>query len=84
MVLLPFPCLLEYLNNIDKAGKTQFTMQVARDDRLEFLDLKLKTVNGKISVDVLTKPTNSFTYVLSSTCYPNRNIKNVPNGIAVD
>ena len=58
-------------------------MQVARDDRLEFLDLKLKTVNGKISVDVLTKPTNSFTYVSSSTCYPNRNIKNVPNGIAV-
>ena len=74
---------LEYLKNIDKTGKIQLTMQVARDDRLEFLDLKLKTVNGKISVDVLTKPTNSFTYVSSSTCYPNRNIKNVPNGIAV-
>ena len=58
-------------------------MQVARDDRLEFLDLKLKTVNGKISVDVLTKLSNSFTYVLSSTCYPNRNIKNVPNSIGL-
>ena len=74
---------LEYLNNIDKTGKTQFTMQAAGDDGLEFLDLKLKMVNGKISVDVFSKQTNSFTYVLPSTCYPNRNIKNVPKGIAL-
>ena len=74
---------LEYLKNIDKTGKIQLTMQVARDDRLEFLDLKLKTVNRKVSVDVLTKLTSSFTYVLSSTCYPNRNIKNVTNSIAL-
>ena len=40
-------------------------------------------VNGKISVDVFSKPTNSFTYVLPSTCYPNRNIRNVPKGIAL-
>ena len=58
-------------------------MQAAGDDGLKFLDLKLKMVNGKISVDVLSKPINSFTYVLSSTCYPNRNIKNVPKNIAV-
>ena len=57
-------------------------MQVTGDDGLEFLDLKLKMFNGKISVDVFSKPTNSFTYVLPSTCYPNRNIKNVRKGIA--
>ena len=74
---------LEYLSNIDKTRKIQFIMQVAMDDGLEFLDLKLKMVNGKISVDVFSKPTNSFTYVLSSTCCPNRNIKNVPKGIAL-
>ena len=44
-------------------------MQAAGDDGLEFLDLKLKMVNGKISVDVFSKPTNSFTYVLPSTSY---------------
>ena len=54
---------LEYLNNIDKTGKIQFTMQAAGDDGLEFLDLKLKMVNGKISVDVFSKLTNSSTYV---------------------
>ena len=58
-------------------------MQAARDDRLEFLDLKLKMVNGKISVDVLLKPTNSLTYVLPSTCFRNRNIKKVPNDITL-
>ena len=58
-------------------------MQAAGDDGLEFLDLKLKMVNDKISVDVFSKPTNSFTYVLPSNCYPNRNIKNVPKGIAL-
>ena len=39
--------------------------------------------NGKISVDVFAKPTNSFTYVLPNTCYPSRNISNIPRGIAL-
>ena len=50
---------------------------------MEFLDLKLKMVNGDISVDDFSKPTNSFTYVSPSFYYPNRNIKNVPKGIAL-
>ena len=29
------------------------------------------------------KPTNSFTYVLPSTCYPMKNINEVPQGIAL-
>ena len=49
-------------------------MQVADETVLEFLDLKLKIVKGKINVDVYSKPTNSFTYVLPSTCYPYKNI----------
>ena len=74
---------LEYLNKIDKMGKIQLTMQAVGDDGLEFLDLKLKMVNGTISVDVFSKSTNSFTYVLPSTCYPNRNIRNVSKGITL-
>ena len=58
-------------------------MQAARDDGLEILDLKLKMVNGKISIDIFSKPTESFTYVLPSPYYPDRNIKNVPKGIAL-
>ena len=74
---------LEYLNKIDKTGKIQFTMQAAGDDGLEFLDLKLRMVNGKISVNVFSKPTNSFTYVLPSTSYPNRNIRNIPKDTVI-
>ena len=72
------PAFLDYLNNIDSTGKIKFTMQIADDNGLEFLDLKLKIQNGKISVDVYSKPTNSFTYVMPSTCYPRKNINNVP------
>ena len=77
------PVFLDYLNNIDSTGKIKFTMQIADDNGLEFLDLKLKIQNGKISVDVYSKPTNSFIYVMPSTCYPRKNINNVRRGIAL-
>ena len=54
-------------------------MQATGDEGLEFLDMRLKMVIGKISF-VFSKPTSSFTYVLPSTCSANRNIKNVPKG----
>ena len=78
------PSFLDYLNNIDETGKIKFTMQVADEvNGLEFLDLKIKYLKGKLSVDVYSKPTNSFTYVLPSTCYPMKNINKVPQGIAL-
>ena len=59
-------------------------MAIANESPLEFLDLKLYiNEHNKIIVDVYAKPTNSFTYVLPSTCYPKRNINNVPKGIAL-
>ena len=38
---------------------------------------------NKIFVDVYAKPMNSFTYVLPSTCYPERNINNISKSIAL-
>ena len=73
------PAFLDYLNNIDSTGKIKFTMQIADENGLEFLDLKLKmNENNKMIIDVFSKPTNSFTYVMPSTCYPSNNINNVP------
>ena len=74
---------LDYLNNLDDTGKIKFTMQVANENGHDLLDLKLKIVEGKITVDVYSKPTNSLMYVLPSTCYPYKNIRNVPKGIAL-
>ena len=78
------PAFLDYLNNIDSTGKIKFTMQIADENGLEFLDLKLKmNEKNKIIIDVFSKPTNSFTYVMPSTCYPSSNINNIPRGIAL-
>ena len=42
----------------------------------------IKSLN-KISVDVFSKATNSFTYVLPNTCFPKSNIENIPKGVAL-
>ena len=73
-----------FMNCIDRNGKIKFTMAIANESPLEFLDLKLHiNEHNKIAVDVYAKPTYSFTYILPSTCYPKRNINNVPKGIAL-
>ena len=59
---------LGHLNSMDKAGKINFTIETACDTGLEFLDLKLKIVKGKIRIDVFAKPTNSFRYITPNTC----------------
>ena len=54
-------------------------MQIAGENGLEFLDLKLKmNENNKVTIDVFLKPTNSFTYAMPSTCYSSNKINNVP------
>ena len=38
--------------------------------------------NSKLTVEVFSKPTNSFIDVMPSACYPSNNINNIPKGIA--
>ena len=66
---------------MDTTGKTTFTMEIAGENGLEFLDLQLKIAEGKIRVDVYAKPTNSFSYTSPNTCYPKNNICNIPKSI---
>ena len=56
-------------------------MHAADDNGLFFLDLQLKIVEGKINVDLYSKPTTSFIYKLLSSYYPYKSILNVPKGI---
>ena len=58
---------LDYLNTMDKTGNPKFTMEIAADTGLGFLDLKLKINEGNIGVDVYPKSTNSFSYATPST-----------------
>ena len=57
-------------------------MNVQDEFGLAFLDLKLKLENSKTSVDIFAKLTNSFTYVLPTSCYPRKSFNNIPRGIA--
>ena len=74
---------LDYLNTMGKTGKIKFTMEIAGDTVLGFLDLKLKINEGKIRVDVFAKSTNSFSYITPNSCCPKNNICNIPRGIAL-
>ena len=51
----------------------------------EFLDLGLKYAkeSKRIFVNIFSKATNSFPYVLRKTCFPKNNIENIPKGIAL-
>ena len=73
------------MNSINTSGKIKFTLSVANNNSiLEFLDLSLHiNEDNKICVDVYAKPTNSFTYVLPSTCYHKKSINKVPQKIAL-
>ena len=63
-VYAAFNLFFDYLNSLNDTAKTKFTMQIARENGLEFLDLELKIVESKINVDVYSKPTNRFMYML--------------------
>ena len=73
----------DYLNSLDDTGKIKFMMHVANKNGLELLDLKFKIMEEERSVDVYSEPTNSFKYVVPSTCYPYKNIKSIPKSIAL-
>ena len=77
------PLFLDYINGMDTTGKIKFTKEIASENGLQFLDLKLKIAEDKIRVDVYAKPTNSFSYTSPNTCYPKNNICNIPKGIAL-
>ena len=43
--IVTLPLFLDYLNGIDTTGKIKFTMEIAGENGLEFLDLILKIAN---------------------------------------
>ena len=74
--------LFESMYNVDTTSKNRFIISISNESVLEFLDLHRHEQN-KICVDVFAKPTHSFTYVLPSTCYRQKNMNNVPKGTAL-
>ena len=56
MQLMDFPLFKNYLNNAEKTGKIKFSMEIAGQEKgLESLDLRIKCVEVKLSVDAYAK-----------------------------
>ena len=58
-------------------------MEIDGDTGLKFLYLKLKINEGKITVDIYAKSTNSFRYTTPNTYYTKNNVCNIPRGITL-
>ena len=73
------------MNSKGSSKKVQFHASCPTDNVLELLELTLSfdVTSKQILVDVFSKPTNSFTYVMPSTCFPRRNIEKVPNSVTL-
>ena len=57
-----------------------FSFRTSRNVHLMNIQyMKLEVVH---STDIVSEDSNSFTYVLPSTCHPKKNINNDPQGIA--
>ena len=75
---------LDFMNSIDPSGKIKFAMPVANESVLDFFYLNFHIYKqSETYVDVYAKATNSFTYVLSSTCYLEINLNNTLKSIQV-
>ena len=75
------PSFLGYLNNINDTVIHHSNCRWRNG--LEFLDLKIEFLNGKLHVDVYSNSANSFTYVTASKCYPMKKMKKSSQWIAL-
>ena len=75
-----------FMNFIDSPKKIQFTISFRSFiDLLYFLEFQISHYppSKQILVDVFSKPTNSFTYVMPSTYFSRRNIEKVPEAVTL-
>ena len=60
----------------------KFTAEVSNEEHI-FLDTKSCLVDGRIVVDLYTKPTDTHQYLLPSSCHPKHCSKNIPYSLAL-
>ena len=71
---------LQRANNFHPTIK--FTAEVSNEEHI-FLDTKSCLVDGRIVVDLYTKPTDTHQYLLPSSCHPKHCSKNIPYSLAL-
>ena len=66
---------LKFINSIHPTIK--FTHSIS-SKALPFLDINISLVNGYLSTDLYTKPTDCHSYLLYNSCHPSHIKKNLP------
>ena len=69
-----------YLNNIHPTIK--FTSNYSFTS-IPFLDVNVSLINGKITTDLYTKPTDKHQYLLQSSCHPKHTKRAIPFSLAL-
>jgi hypothetical protein len=70
----------KYINNLYPTIKFTCTHS---NDKINFLDLTLHLVNGRIETDVYSKPTDSHLYLPPSSSHPYSCINSIPYSVAL-
>jgi len=60
----------------------KFTSEISNDKHV-FLDTVSSIENGKLTVDLYTKPTDKHQYLLPTSCHPKHCAKNIPYSLAL-
>ena len=69
-----------YLNNIHPT--IQFTSNYSFTS-IPFLDVNVSLINGKLTTDLYTKPTDKHQYLLQSSCHPKHTKRAIPFSLAL-
>ena len=70
----------EYIHSLYPTIKFTFTYS---KDKINFLDLTLHLVDGKIETDIYSKPTDSHLYLPPSSSHPYSCIKSIPYSVGL-
>ena len=70
----------EFCNNYH--SNIKFTMTEPNEEGIEFLNTFVYIKNGKLYTRPYSKPCDSHSYLVPSSCHPLHTVKNIPYGIA--
>lgn len=68
-----------YSNSTKMKSKIRYESNSSKES-VDFLDVKVKLVGGKIQTSLFSKKTDAHLYLTTKSCHPTHVIKNIPKG----
>ena len=74
------PLFLNFMNSLDE--KLKFTLEVG-GLTLNFLDMNVSIIHGKLETTVYSKPTDSHLYLHATSCHKQSSVVGIQKGVAL-